>query len=98
MPDADTPVRQCTLPDEVDVHNALDDAGIEHLDVDDQRTIVIYLSAVLELIVGEGQLSATTEFAVELWEPPVEETDSDGDELLATFIDELLAVTETTRL
>lgn len=90
------PVRQCDLPEPADLHTAFDEAGIEHLDVDDERTVVIYLSAVLEVIVDEGQLTDATAFTVELWEPPADDTTQDGADLLATFVDELRAVIDTT--
>jgi len=45
----------------------------------------------------EGQASATQAFDVELWEPPVEDTDRDPADLLTTFIDNVLATTDASR-
>ena len=47
MTDEDEPVQHCTLDEPVDIPAALEAAAIEYLDVDDQRTIVIYQHAIL---------------------------------------------------
>lgn len=47
MTDEDEPVHHCTLDEPVDIPAALEAAAIEYLDVDDQRTIVIYQHAIL---------------------------------------------------
>lgn len=52
----------------MDIPNALEAAGIEYLDVDDTRTIVIYQSAILMVTATEGDASAAQAFDVALWE------------------------------
>ena len=58
MADDDEPVQHCRLDTGVDIPNALEAAGIEYLDVDDTRTIVIYQSAILMITATEGEASA----------------------------------------
>lgn len=97
MTGEDEPTQHCQLTKQVDLITALDAAAIEHLDIDEHRTVVIYQSAILMLIVTEGQATAAREFDVELWKSPVHDPDRDPDDLLTAFIDELLAATNTTR-
>ncbi|QIO24187.1 hypothetical protein [Haloarcula sp. JP-L23] len=89
--------QQCTLSEPVNLHAALETAAIEHLDVDGDRTVVIYQQAILMVTATEGQVTETREFDVELWQESPTEPDRDPDSLLAAFIDELIATTETTR-
>jgi len=90
MTSEDGPVQRCTLNEPVDLRVALDEAAIEYLDVDDDKTIVIYRSAVLIVRATEGHATNATAFAVELWEPPADDFEYEPDDLLATFIDELI--------
>jgi hypothetical protein len=92
------PVQQCTVAEPVDLRAALEKAAIEHLDVDDQRTIIIYQQAILMAIATEEQATATREFNVEFWKKPPDNPTRDPDDLLTAFIDELLATTDTTRV
>lgn len=91
----DAPVQHCTVDARVDLERALAAAGIEYLDVDEHRTIVIYQRAILIVIATEGQTTTARAFDVELWEPPADEATRNPDDLLTAFIDELLATTET---
>jgi hypothetical protein len=97
MTDDDEPVQHCRLDTGVDIPNALEAAGIEHLDVDVTRTIVIYQSAILMITATEGQATAARAFDVALWEPPVDDFDRDPVALLTAFIDELVATTGASR-
>ncbi|ELY73505.1 hypothetical protein [Natrinema pallidum] len=97
MPSNDEPVQHCTLAEAADLRTALEAAAIEYLDVDEYRTIVIYQQAIFMVIATEGQAMAAWEFDVELWKEPPDNTTRDLDDLLAGFIDELVATTETTR-
>lgn len=97
MGDDEEPVQHCRLDTAVDIPTTLETAGIEYLDVDDTRTIVIYQSAILMIVATEGQASATQAFDVELWEPPVEGADRDPVDFLTTFIDDVLATTDASR-
>jgi hypothetical protein len=91
------PVQQYTVVEPVDLRAALETVGIEHLGVDDHRTIVIYQQTILMLIATEGEATAAREFDVELWKGSPNDPDCDSDSLLAAFIDELLTTTETAR-
>jgi len=97
MTDEDELVHHCTVDEPVDIPAALEAAAIEYLDVDDQRTIVIYQHAILIVIASEGQATETREFTVELWEEPPDGLPRDPDDLVTAFLDELLATTDTVR-
>lgn len=58
IPSAEDASQRCALRAEADLLAALEEWGIEHLDVDDVRTFVLYHEAVLDLRVDEGTLSA----------------------------------------
>jgi len=66
----DTPVEHCAVDESVDLRMALAAARVEYLDVDDQRTIVIYQHAILMVTATVGEATAAREFVVELWEAP----------------------------
>lgn len=93
MTGEDEPVQHCQLSEPVDLRTALAAAAIEHLDVDETRTIVIYQSAILMVSVPEGRATAARAFDVELWEEPAHDPDRDPDDFLSAFIDELLTTT-----
>jgi hypothetical protein len=93
----ETPVEHYALGEPIDLRSALAAAGIDYLALDDQRTIVIYQQAILMLIATEGSATTAQAFDVEFWKEPPTDPDRDPDSLFATFIDELLATTETTR-
>jgi hypothetical protein len=97
MADKAEPVQHCRLDAAVDILNALETVAIEYLDVDEQRTIVIYQSAILMVTATDGQASAAQVFDVALWEPPVAESHRDPTDLLTAFLDELLATTDASR-
>jgi hypothetical protein len=97
MTDEDEPVQYCTLDEPVDIPAALEAAAIEYLDVDDQRTIVIYQHAILMVIASTGRVTETREFTVELWEEPPDGLPRDPDDLVTAFLDELLATTDAVR-
>ncbi|QIO24214.1 hypothetical protein [Haloarcula sp. JP-L23] len=97
MTGEDEPVQHYTLAESVDLLEVLTAAEIEHLDVDEHRTIVIYQQAILMVIATEGQATAAREVDVELWKEPPTEPDRDPESLFTAFIDELLTTTGTTR-
>lgn len=88
----------CELAEQTNLLAALETAAIEHLDVDDHRTIVIYQNAILMLIVTDGLTTLARAFDVELWSPPAHDPDRDPDDLLTAFIQQLVATTDTTRV
>lgn len=93
----DEPVQHCTLGESVDLLEALAAAEIEHLDVDELRTIVIYRQSILMVIATAGQATAAREFDVEFWKESPDDPDQDPEEILAAFIDELVAITDSAR-
>jgi hypothetical protein len=93
----DEPVHHCTLLESVNLLEALAAAEIEHLDVDEHRTIVIYRQSILMVIATAGQATAAREFDVEFWEKSPDDPDQDPEEILAAFIDELVMITDTVR-
>ncbi|TKR25143.1 hypothetical protein [Natronomonas salsuginis] len=97
MTDEDEPVQDCTLDEPVDIPAALEAAAVEYLDVDDQRTIVIYQHAILMVIASTGRVTETREFTVELWEEPPDGLPRDPNDLVTAFLDELLATTDAVR-
>ena len=97
MTDEDESVQHCTLDEPVDIPAALEVAAIEFLDVDDQRTIVIYQQAILMVIASKGQATEAWEFTVELWEEPPDGLPRDPDDFVTAFLDELLAPTDAVR-
>jgi len=90
MTSEDEPVQHCTVNEPADLRAALDDTAIEYLDVDDEKTIVIYRSAVLVLTATDGHATNATAFTVELWEPPADNFEYESDDLLTSFVDELI--------
>ncbi|WP_254533513.1 hypothetical protein [Natrinema gelatinilyticum] len=56
-----------------------------------------YQEAILMIIATEGQATATRAFDIELWKESPNDPDRDSDSLLATFTDDLVETTETTR-
>lgn len=96
--DGDEPTQHCRVDEQVNLFAALEASGIEHLEVDAKRAVVIYRTAILMCIVTEGQAIAAQNFDVELWKSPLENPTRDPDDLLTAFVDELLATTDTTRL
>lgn len=91
-------VFHCAVDKPVDLRAALEAAAIEYLDIDDQRTIVIYQQAILILIVTSGQATAAREFDAELWEEPPGGSARGTGTLTSAFLDELLSTTDADRL
>ena len=94
----DEPVRHCTVDGPANIRAALDAAAIEYLDVDDHRTIIIYQSAILMVIVTEGEATAAQSFDIEFWKASPSSPDHDPDVLFAAFIEELMTIIDRTRI
>ena len=94
----DEPVRHCTVDGPANLRAALDAAAIEYLDVDDHRTIIIYQSAILMVIVTEGEATAAQSFDIEFWKAPSDSPDHDPDVLFAAFIEKLMTIIDRTRI
>lgn len=96
MTGEDEPAEHCEVDVPVDLRAALEAAAIEYLDVDDQRTIAIYQDAILMVTATEGDATAAQAFDVTLWEPPTGGAREPAD-LLASFIEALLTMTDASR-
>ena len=94
----DEPVWHCTVDGPANLRATLDAAAIEYLDVDDHRTIIIYQSAILMVIVTEGEATAAQSFDIEFWKAPPNSPDHDPDVLFAAFIEELMTIIDRTRI
>jgi len=96
MGDTDLVVH-CALADATDLLAGLEAAHIEYLDVDDERTIVIYQSAILMVVATDGDATAAEAFNVELWEPPLRERSREPEGVLQDFIEEFVTTLPTTQ-
>lgn len=94
MTGEDEPVQYCTVNESINLRAALQESGIEYLDVDDDRTVVIYQRSILMVTAIDGHATAACEFEVALWEPPTN-FEREPDALLTMFLEELLASTDT---
>jgi hypothetical protein len=92
--DEDDVVRQYELASVIDLREALTAAAIDFLDVDNERTIVIYQSAIIMLTATDGTATAARAIDAELWEPPAEEIGHEPAELLTILVEELLTMTD----
>jgi len=90
--------RHCVFDSVVDVLAALETTAIEYLEVDDQRAIVIYQSAIFMLTATEGEITGAETLDVEVWEPPANEIALDSTELLAALVEEVLTMTDASRI
>ena len=93
----DEPVQHCTVDGQANLRAALDAAAIEYLDVDDHRTIIIYQSAILMVIVTEGEATAAQSFDIEFWKAPLNSPDHDHNALFEAFIEELMTIIDRIR-
>ncbi|MBX0298245.1 hypothetical protein [Haloarcula nitratireducens] len=91
----ETTVHHGTLPKPTNLRDTLERAGIEYLDVDEERIVVIYQQAILMVTATDGQVTATQELDVELWEAAPGTVEQEPETLLTAFCDELVAATDT---
>ena len=92
------PAIHCTLEEPADLSATLESAHIEHLDMDGGRLIAIHQSAILIVAATNGTVIDAHEFDIELWEPPLHNSDRDADEVLHEFRDDLTNGLPTTLL
>jgi hypothetical protein len=77
----------------IDVLTTLDTQEIEHLEVSDERTIVIYNRSILNLEVVDGQLDDAQTILVEIFDPsPAASTDYLR--FVETFVEELTTASD----
>mgnify|MGYP006310555343 CR=1 FL=1 len=98
MTDGNEPAQHCELAEHVDLLSALEAAAIDHLEVDEHRAIVIYQRAILMIVVTDSLVTSAQAFDVELWNPPTHDPNRDPDDLLTSFIEELVMTTDTTHV
>lgn len=78
----------------VDLFAAFEQAGIEHLEVSDERTIVIYSRTIFDLEVDNGSLAETQLVTVDVFDVSSKRStsgDPDPVTLTKSLIDELAA-------
>ena len=92
MTDDNEAVYHHSLDEPLDLRTVLESAAIEFLDVDEDRTVVIYQQAILMITATEGSATTAQAIDVELWEPPAAGSADDHETILAGFVEELLAV------
>ncbi|WP_114579167.1 hypothetical protein [Saliphagus sp. LR7] len=84
-----------SLDEPLNLRAALESAAIEFLDVDEDRTVVIYQQAILMVTATEGSATTAQAIDVELWEPPAGGSADDHETILAGFVEELLAAVDS---
>lgn len=87
----DPPARHWTWDEVTDLEHVLDQRGIEHLDVNESRTFVLYRNAILNLVVTDGELAAARAVTVECWEASQRSTDPGPEEVLTVFCEKVRA-------
>ena len=73
MPSDSGPSREHTFGSPIDLPSTLEALNIQYLDVNETRSLVIYQTAILNLEVLEGDLSAASRIELEVYEDPREE-------------------------
>lgn len=78
----------------IDVLTAFEQCGIEHLEVSNERTIVIYQRTIFNFDVLHGQLNAAQTVAVEVFDiSPDLDANTDPVSLIDHLIDEVITAT-----
>lgn len=93
---SDEPAAQrCELRTSANLLAALDECNLEHLDVDEYRTFVLYREAVLDLRVKEGRLTAASAFRITSQGFSYRVNDPDPETAITEFCRDLVAATDT---
>lgn len=80
----------------IDILTMLDTLGIEHLEVSDERTIIIYDRAIIDIEVADGRLQTAQAVIVDVFEPsPDMDADADPLPLIESLIEEIATNTES---
>lgn len=90
MSEREQPAVRYQFSDTVDVLAAFDRAGIEHLEVSAERTIVIYSQTIFDFEVNDGRLEHARTVTVEVFDisPDLDAT-TDSVPLIETLIEEI---------
>lgn len=93
--DAELPSRY-RFDQSIDVLTTLDTLGIEHLEVSNERTIIIYDRTIIDCEVADGQLHDARTVAVDVFElPPDMNADADRLALIESLIEEIATTAMT---
>jgi hypothetical protein len=84
------PSREHTLESPLNLLSTLEGLSIQHLDVNETRALVIYQTAILNLEVLEGTLSAARRIELEVYEEPREDFSTEPEQKEESIIDSLL--------
>ncbi|MFD1588495.1 hypothetical protein ACFR9U_16070 [Halorientalis brevis] len=85
-----------TLSDDVNIPSAFEAAGIEYLDVDNERLIAIFRGAVLRVAAVDGEITSTATVELTVFElpPTIDDTD-EATIIIQDVIDQVTAVSGT---
>jgi len=90
MPSDSDPFREHTFGYPIDLFSTLEGLNIQHLDVNETRALVIYQTAILNLEVLEGNLSAARRIELEVYEDPREDFSTEPEQKEGSVVDSLL--------
>lgn len=68
MIDEEWPAVRYRFPEPVDLFTAFEQAGIEHLEVSNERTIVIYSRTIFDLEIDDGSLADAQSVTVDIFD------------------------------
>ncbi|WP_226021938.1 hypothetical protein [Halomicrobium salinisoli] len=94
----DGPTQRYALSEQVDLSAGFEAAGIEYLEVNERRTVIIYRNSVIMLNTVDGTITAADEYKLELWEPSPDSRREEYDDVLDALTAELLTVVDATQL
>lgn len=90
MPSDSDPSREHTFVSPIDLLSALEALNIQYLDISESRALVIYQTAILNLEVLEGELSAANSVELEVYEQPREPFSAKAEKKSSSVVDSLL--------
>lgn len=97
MPESADVTATYTFTERVNILAALETAGIEYLDVNAERVIVIYSGGVFQFETDEGDLTSTSTIVLTLYDTPPERDESveATRSLLEQLFDRVATATDT---
>ncbi|WP_083909355.1 hypothetical protein [Natronococcus amylolyticus] len=84
------PSWEYTFGSPIDLPSTFEGLSIQYLDVNETRALVIYQTAILNLEVIEGELSAANRIELEVYEDPREDYSADTEKSSSSVVDSLL--------
>jgi hypothetical protein len=91
MPSDSDPSREHKFGSPIDLPSTLEALNIQYLDVNETRALVIYQTAILNLEVLEGKLSAASRIELEVYEDPREDYSADTEKNSDSVVHSLLS-------